>query len=97
MPDYVVKFEKTPDYKRFIASGVLTKINSNLITIDFYEETSSSLTQIVIDEQGKSSSTFEDWDIKNYVHASAIVAVETIPSIIEQLQKIYDKATSEGE
>jgi len=97
MPDYVIKFEKAPDYKRFVASGLLTRLNFKLVTLDFFEETSSTLTQVVVDEEGNTTSTFEDWNLKNYIHASAVVSVETIPALIEQLQKVYHQATNDGE
>lgn len=91
MGDFVVYFNKDNNYRRFNISGILTSKTRGRISVDLYEETSPLMTKFIFRGDGTNDSENEEGSLINIVHASALIDIESIPTIIDSLQKAYDR------
>lgn len=97
MSDYVVKFIKDREYRRFLVTGALTANTNGMIAIDFYEETFPLLTKYSSNNQGNASFENEEGNLINYYHACALIHPNQLPGLINSLQTALDRYNQEQE
>lgn len=95
MSDFIVKFEKDNEYRRFLLTNIFTNLNRGMISLDMVEEVMPVLNRVIVHENGETSIERNENNIVNLVHSTAVVHPENLPTLINSLQAVYDRYLAE--
>ena len=87
---FLISFDKSPNYNRFVVTHVMTKISRGFAAIELCEETLPPPDKFVIDTNLQLETVENESNIINLIHATMIMHPEQLPQLIQALQNLYD-------